>query len=829
MSKKNKRDRGRRRIDVDHLQIARRELAKRNAKVALEHARLQHQESPDAESREVLERALLARAEQMHDHGNRESANALIGELDGLGTTVAEVASSLDRLRALLGVFSPRGDQAVGSQVQPPDDLAAVLADQAVLYPQRRSPAYTELNEQADLVREALRDVERGEDAAAVERLAAIGRKSPFADWRLFVRGLAAHYADEVERVEANWSRLDPQRAANRIATNLQVFSGRLKPENCPVDVGTGQRRLQYAVSGSPVVSQLESIRDHFQSGRVHSALSALRLLRQRNGQSRKRLIERLTDLLWKRLVAEEDERGMRQLVKAVPGPPLDPNWHRARALLWDVLDSSDMNVLEDLWTAYIGDLQQCGALSEDERRIAVSLVHRRLADAFTEAAKTEGSRNERDFGFWDEYDEEEGEEEREKYIEILQKQAEQHLRNALREHPLLLDAHRDLVALYQDADRPVDAIEAARQLLKHFPDHFDTLLWLANYFIEADMPMEAESYADQVSRLRPRDPAVRSLVWHQRMGMLRQLTRKRKFDQARERLNEAFAAPPSDVKPYTMDLLLATIEYKAKNSAAAETHLQAAVGKVQEPTVVWLMMHAYADRFSLGREVKNDFRDRFKAAIAKRPTSETAGHIAGFLRDFVVRRVKYSGLATHQRLVVNYLNRSTKLAWQHDDLRAVCEFLRHLTTWQVRGLRSKLTADGTRRFPGDPLFPYLHAKFTMQETQYRVDYVSAVKDLERALDWNKTSEYRLSEKDLDDAKQGLAAAQLGQDMMSSFMGRFAEFMGGQFDPYDDEEDDWDDEDDDDQSQGRSRGWTFGGRPQGDPSDSGKNQRFFPF
>jgi hypothetical protein len=300
--RRNKRDRGRRRSDIDHLQVARRELAKHNAKLALEHARLQFEASPDGESREVLERALFARAQQTYDHGNRDVAKSLIDELDRLGVTVPEIASSLDRLRVLMGVVPPRHDKAASPAAEPPDELAVVLADQAILYPQRRSPTYADLNRQADLVREALREVERGEDSAAVERLSEISRKSPFAEWRLFVRGLIAHYAGDVPRVEANWNRLDPDRAAFRIAVNLQVFSGRQRPADCAFDLATGQRRLQFAATGSPIVGQLEELRNYFQSGQIRNALNVLRVFRQRYGQSRKRLIDRLTDMLWKRL-----------------------------------------------------------------------------------------------------------------------------------------------------------------------------------------------------------------------------------------------------------------------------------------------------------------------------------------------------------------------------------------------------------------------------------------------------------------------------------------------------------------------------------------------
>ena len=828
MSKKNKQNRGRR-VDIDHLQIARRELVKRNAKLALKHARLQHDQSPNGESRDILERVLLARAEQLHEHGNHDAAKVLIDELSGLGITVAEVSTSLDRLRVLMGIPAEQVGTTVGSPGDPPEELAALLADRAVLYPQKRSPAYAELNAQADIVRAALGDVERGEETAAVNRLAGIPRKSPFAEWRLFVRGLVAHYADDAQRVDANWRRLDPQRAACRIANHLQVFTGRRKAADCPGDMATGQRRLQYAVSDSPLVERLERIRDCFQSGRIHQACPELRTLRQRFGQSRKRLLERLSDLMWKRLVAQGDERGLRQLTGAVPGPPLDPHWHRARAVLWYQTESTDLNQIEDLWTAYVRDLQQCEILSADERKIAVSLVLARLAKLFGEAASDEASQEESGFDVWDDDDEYEGT--REQCVELLRKQAEKHLRSALREYPQLLRAHRDLVKLYQDDDQPEKAVEAARRLLEHFPDHFDTLLWLANYFIEADQPADAEPYANRASGLRPRDSAVQTLLWHQRMGMLRQVTRKRKFDLAQTQLEEAFAAPPASVKPYTKDLLQATIQYKAKNNEAAETHLQAALGQVREPTAIWLMMHAYADRFGLPREVKNDFRDRFKAAIQKRLDSQTAGHIAGFLRDFVVRRVKYTGLATHQRLYVERLQRFKKVDWQLQDLRDVCEFLQSHDSYHTQGLRLRLLSEGLRRFPSDPLFPYLYALNRMHAGPYRTDYGDVVEHLERALELNKTAKLRLSDAALEDAKQSLAAAQVARDMFSSMMERLSELMGSDFDmgadDWDDDDDDWDDEEDYEDDYGPSYGRA--GSPQGKQSDSGRRQRFFPF
>jgi hypothetical protein len=252
------------------------------------------------------------------------------------------------------------------------------------------------------------------------------------------------------------------------------------------------------------------------------------------------------------------------------------------------------------------------------------------------------------------------------------------------------------------------------------------------------------------------------------------------------------------------------------------------------------MMMHAYADRFGLSREVKNSFRDRFKATIHKRYDSQTAGQCAAFLHEFISRRVKYIGLATHQRLLIDRLLRPANVDWQHEDLRSVCEFLQANDTWQTNQLRLHLLREGLRRFPSDPLFPYLYAVNMMTLGPYRMNVQAVVDHYELALKLNETAEFRLSEAAVERAKSGLSAALMARDMMSSMMERFAGFMGEihpddmeDFLEDDDDMEDWEDEYEDeyDRPHGRTGRphWASGRQAQTGPSDKDKSQRFFPF
>lgn len=102
--------------------------------------------------------------------------------------------------------------------VAAPEELAE---DRAIFDAIARAGLPEPLRAEADLVCDALDLCARGESAAAVERVGGIGRKSPYADWRLFLRGLAPFHQGDLATAREAWSRIDPSRRPGRIASAL--------------------------------------------------------------------------------------------------------------------------------------------------------------------------------------------------------------------------------------------------------------------------------------------------------------------------------------------------------------------------------------------------------------------------------------------------------------------------------------------------------------------------------------------------------------------------------------------------------------------------------
>jgi len=770
----------------DPFQRAQRELAKGNVKEALKEAKVCFRDAPTPERRRLLEQTLAARAGQLQKAGLQDQAKDVFAELTRLGVTDPDVQAQLPRLQILLGLAEPgpAGDAAGVWESNP--NLLIELADQAVSHPQRIPDKYVEMRQDCQRVRAALEAAERGDDAAAAEQLNDIARRSPFAEWKLFVRGLSAFYAGDAERAHANWDRLEPKRPAFRIAQTLLVHSGQLTPDRAVIDVANGLRRLEYAVQNDPVCGQLKEMGERAQANYGPGVFHVFRAFRQRFAKSHGPLIERITDLLWKRLVRDGSEHGLNRLMQMAPAPRLDPRWNRTRALMAEQLQEG-YGTAENWWKAYVQDLLSGDFLREDERRIAAGLVYQRLARQLVIQAHDEEASHPFPSFFADEA-----------YAQEFRAGAISYYEECVRLAPQLLTAHKELALLHLEMDKDAKAVKVYQGLLKHFPDDYETHRWLANYYLEDDKPDKAERYASEVQRLRPRDPATANLLWNQRVAMVRLCTKKRKFEMARQEWESLLQRQPADTPAYWLDLLRAAIEYKANAVEAAEKYVAAAEAKLTDPTPVWMIMHMHAARFGLNREVKKQFGDRFKSAVAGACRSDTAGQLARILLPFVSKQVKYTGLATHQRLVMDYLQRCQNVVWTRDALGFVVQFVALSQSWRHRALRDRLIGTGMGCFPQEPLFPYLAGRVAMEDGPYSIDLDRTRQYFQSALKLNETASQPLPDECVQTAKHALTVLDRAIEMRS----RMSAWEEDEFDDdeeYDDEfGDEYDDEYDDD-------------------------------
>ncbi len=371
-----------------------------------------------------------------------------------------------------------------------------------------------------------------------------------------------------------------------------------------------------------------------------------------------------------------------------------------------------------------------------------------------------------------------------ERELDALGEEAVYAFRRSIKAYPDLQGAYFELAKLYEEREDDEHAAGVMKALAAHDPDCLAAALWLARHYLAQDDPAGSERYVRTVTRLRPRDPDTVNLGWNQALAMVRGLAIKRQFEAARTELTRAVGTVPPGVEPYVLDVLRAAIEFKARNAEAANQHVKAALGKVEEPTPIWLLMSGNLARMRVAREYKKEFDDRFKKAIKRPVTSESAGHMAQFLFEMKIDKVRYTGLATQEKLFLKKLDRAARIEWREADLRQVCEFLESLSRHDE--LHMELVEIGLEYFRD---IPHYHYWCGMEETNKgpRLAQIEfALESLSHAIELHENGPVKLSLEQIAKARESLS-------LIKDYQERWAD-MGSLYHEDDFDEDDFDED-----------------------------------
>ena len=463
-------------------------LDRERYKEAIKQAKLHHRATNTPESHRLLEQAYYLRAQQLQQGGMTHAAQEVAQHLQDFGITDPELIRSAAELFIALGM-SGRALELQGRLESPADQerLFRQAADQAVLHPERSPALPAEIRAGAGKVRAALERLTAGDEEAALAELRDVARSSPFADWRLFVRGLAASYRGDDAGRRAAWDRLDPDRAPARIARAVGALGG-TTPGAAPTapgaDTDTDLEALERRVFHEPVLGPLRKLGALVAQDRWTEAVRQLGPLRASLHRIDPALAERLTRVLYAPLVRAASERSyhegqtlIRSFTKAAEPLAIDPRWNRLWALVWEG-PQGDTDEAEPYWRRYLDDLRQSPALRPEERAPAQALVWehlgRELVDEAVDLAPP-GPPPGR------------GPRRADAALRDLRRRAVACLEEAIRLHPARRETYQDLIDAHRDWDQPEPAAEVARRLLQAIPDDVDTLLFLSSHHFHAE------------------------------------------------------------------------------------------------------------------------------------------------------------------------------------------------------------------------------------------------------------------------------------------------------------------------------------------------------
>ncbi|WP_406698193.1 hypothetical protein V5E97_05000 [Singulisphaera sp. Ch08] len=708
--------------EVEHL------IQKGRLKDAVKQAKICYRDECTPENHRLLERAYFLRTQQLYRDAMPTSAVEVAQHLLEFGVTDPTLPAELAPL--LLAIGLPSAALAMGERLESPEAKARLLlnvADQAVLHPERAPASLTEIREGANLVREALRALDAGDEANALDRLREIARSSPFADWRYFVRGLAAFRRRDNEQLQANWDRLDAGRAASRIARALRSLGkgvAATEPHTQPTPAPS-LKVIETAVFGEPLLSQVEQLRQFMAEERWSDLIPLLIPLRFHLQRIDPRLAERLTRILLSPLAIATAKLSPREarilignFVKAAEPLPIDPHWNRLRALIAQG-PYDDEHDAEKFWQAYLVDLKTLPTLSPEERQRAQALVWEHLSRFFATGADA------------DEVDRFGAPPPRQQ-IEYARKRTIECLEASVQADPTFLEAYRAILTVYSNWDQDEQAEVAANRLLTVFPNHVETLIWLFDHQIDQDLPEQAVPLIQRARVLKPLDEDFRRKEWVAHMALGRHHALKRRWDKGRAEFALAEPLWPERSKSYHFLVRQVVFELKAGENDRAEEYLKAAQEQLVEPTPLWLAILIEGVRYRLPKTTMSRFNSLWETGLTQKVKSETAGALAELLTTYLDSEVKYTGQSKHTKQLVDYLKRTTRIQYRREDLVQVCNFLRPERKWH--DLLEKLVMRGLKSFPDAAHFPFIVATLEIEKGPYRGHLSLVLKNLKQAL-----------------------------------------------------------------------------------------------
>lgn len=738
--------RNKRNSPANLFQQAQRNLEKGSYKQALKDARACFRQAASDEHRRLLEFAHIARAEGLIRAGNRDACREIVESLLELGVTEESVEAVLPDVLVAIGMLDrlPSAKGAVSDQQQA--ELRIKAADHAVLRPNEAPAAMPEIRDGGRQVHDALDLLHDGDEAGAFTKLKDIARESPLADWRFFVRGLAAYYRQDTSKMSANWERLDPDRFAARIARPLRVMAGAVPLDLSDSPLRASIAKLERGVTSRSLLPELSVLQRQVGEEEWIKVLQTLRSVRGRLREVDPRLYERLAGWLRSQFIGMGAVQMIDRLARVVDPPAIDPYWNRARALAAEADQYGDPQEEISYWRKYLLDLRKAPGFSAEERNFAEALVQLRLAQEH--ARKARSLRN-CPCG-----------RSHEKEIREAIHSGENCFNRCLELAPTRAAAYEQYADLHEAAGDRERAADVYRRGLERLPDNSDFLLYLTQHELQNDAPIAAQEFAQRARRTKPLDRGVAQMLWATHVGAAREYARQSKFDEARGEFDAADQVLPDRHNDYDVLARKAVLEIKAGNAEASRQFIEQALETLEEPTPLWLYLTIEATRYELPKEESWLYEKRWTDALKRKCNGSTAGLMCKILRAHSALQTEYRAGEDHVAKLLKYVRRCSRVKWKEEDLRNVCEFLREM---DEDHMLDKFARKGQRKFPRTAYFHWAAGDREFQRGPGG-NRIAARVNIERAIELASQSNDSRDQMFLEEAKQKLTFLQEMED-----------------------------------------------------------------
>ena len=225
-----------------------------------------------------------------------------------------------------------------------------------------------------DRILQAFGEIEAGQDDQAKTTLQGIGLRSPFLEWKVFLRGLQAYYQQEDARAVENWQRLDADRLPARLAAPFRFQIDAAFRAAQPPATQAQLRKQADHLSSNVLLTHLRQLRTTMGNKlALSTAFRQLDTILPQMREAAPHMVPRLASCFYW-AIFHSGPTTSRAIRRVFGMPADDPHFNRLQALALE--HGGDIEEAHEAWRDYQKDLAELTkAWSPEEAKQARALV----------------------------------------------------------------------------------------------------------------------------------------------------------------------------------------------------------------------------------------------------------------------------------------------------------------------------------------------------------------------------------------------------------------------------------------------------------------------
>ncbi len=500
-----------------------------------------------------------------------------------------------------------------------------------------------------DIVSDAIKAVTDGRDDACESLIRKIPFKSPYRDYRLFLKGLISYYNNNIAEASISFKKLPQSSALKALVDNAVMIIN---------DNSEHTRMLQFSSIPHADITYIMALNGH-DIKLIKDFLIFLKAISKGNNKYSLSLFKRVFSIIdidiMKRFAVAllVNDISLKNAYHSVFGPISSFEENRIMALQYEC--KYKFGEANNYWQKCISTSDDSSFEDEDERKLAIAFLYRRIASNL--------GKMERDYDeFW--YDDDDDD-----YDDITE-----HLELSLKYDPYHIETYNRLINLNKEMKDKKETIKWTEKLLEKFPDDIPALLEASSMAYERRAFKKAIDYLDHILEFDPINREARDKKIDIHITKARKHIKEKKFHLSRKEFAAAVTLERVGERNGSVRIKWGLMEILAGETEKGKEMIKEGIESAGSSLSALFLINIEAKRMGISQLLYKEYTTELEKYLKSKVERDGVLELLKIAIPYV--DIDYVGKNIDKKTTIEYLKRAIKCSFNEADILTICLYL---------------------------------------------------------------------------------------------------------------------------------------------------------